>query len=128
GPRVALADQDYTVTVASTQQQTTQINTAFAEAPLVRVCVGLSFPCQGVSGVNVKFTAPASGASGTFSTTGTNTVTVVSSGNGTAQAPTFTANGIAGGPYSMDVRAQEANAADAVPNFFFFTNSANPAS
>ncbi|MHB1763756.1 MAG: hypothetical protein ACYCS4_13650, partial [Acidimicrobiales bacterium] len=48
------------------------------------------------AGADVTFTAPSSGASGTFSTTGTDTVTVAADGTGDATAPTFVANGSVG--------------------------------
>ncbi|HUN79817.1 MAG TPA: hypothetical protein VMU32_12895 [Solirubrobacteraceae bacterium] len=56
----------------------------------------------GAAGVPVTFTAPASGASGVFSASATNTVTVGADSSGGVQAPPFTANGIAG---SYDVVA-----------------------
>jgi Fe-S cluster assembly iron-binding protein IscA len=120
------ADQQYTVTVASNQSQTAQVGTTFPENMVVRVCVVFSTPCQGVASVGVTFSAPASGASGTFATSGTNTVTVTTASNGIATAPAFTANSTTGS-YSIRVVAAEPNPADAVPNFFFLTNSANPA-
>src|SRR5205807_2240692 len=46
------------------------------------------------------FTAPASGASGTFPGNVT-TVNITTNGSGVATTPTFTANGIAGGPYNV---------------------------
>ena len=49
-----------------------------------------------VSGKGVTFTAPASGASGTFANTNTNVATVVTDTNGIATAPAFTANNILG--------------------------------
>jgi len=49
-----------------------------------------------VSGVSVTFTAPATGASGTFANS-TNTVTVATATNGIATATAFTANGTRGG-------------------------------
>jgi hypothetical protein len=45
-----------------------------------------------VSGVNVTFNAPASGASGTFASTGTSTATVSTNSEGLATSPVFTAN------------------------------------
>jgi subtilase family serine protease len=48
-----------------------------------------------ISGVTVTFTAPASGASGTFAN-GTATTTAVTNSSGVATASTFTANAIAG--------------------------------
>ncbi len=49
-----------------------------------------------LSGVSVTFTAPASGASGTFGLGGSATATVVSDASGMAIAQNFTANDVAG--------------------------------
>jgi hypothetical protein len=53
---------------------------------------------------SVTFTAPASGASGTFSNV-TNTITESTNASGVANAGTFTATSTAGGPYSVTVTA-----------------------
>jgi hypothetical protein len=45
-----------------------------------------------VSGVTVDFVAPGSGPSGTFSSTGTNTTSLLTDGGGVATTSTFTAN------------------------------------
>jgi hypothetical protein len=50
-----------------------------------------------VAGIPVTFSAPAAGASGLFSASGSNTVTVGSDASGMASAPTLTANYVAGG-------------------------------
>src|SRR5205823_5250654 len=50
--------------------------------------------------IPVTFTAPASGASGTFQGSGAS-LTVNTDSSGVATAPVFTANGIAGGPYNV---------------------------
>jgi hypothetical protein len=137
---VALADQKYVLTTASAQQQTAQVGTLFPEPPEVRVCQVGSNPCIGVGGVQVTFTAPASGASGKFATTNTNTVTITSSSDsstlGMVSAPAFRANTIAGS-YTMRVVANEPFCPNpelhgndpqwcAVPTAFSFTNSTNP--
>ena len=49
-----------------------------------------------VSGVTIDFTAPASGASGTFADTGANITSVNTDASGVATAPIFTANNIFG--------------------------------
>jgi len=116
----ARQDLVYSISAASAQQQTTQVGTAFAENMTVRV--GLLTTGAAAPGITVTFTAPASGPSGTFATTGTNVATAVTGANGLATAPTFTANSVVGGPYTVQV-----SAVDATPNFFFFTNSTNPA-
>jgi hypothetical protein len=51
---------------------------------------------NGVPGVVVNFSAPGSGPSGTFAGSGTNTISVVTDGEGVAIAPPFTANFEAG--------------------------------
>jgi protocatechuate 3,4-dioxygenase beta subunit len=49
-----------------------------------------------VAGTVITFTAPSSGAGGTFASSGSNTVTVGANSSGGATAPGFTANGAAG--------------------------------
>ncbi len=56
-----------------------------------------------VSGVSVTFTAPAAGASGTFSDS-TNTIAVSTNGSGIANAGTFVAGGLLGG-YTVSATA-----------------------
>src|SRR6202030_1956388 len=85
---------------AGTTPQSATINTAFANALAVTVKDAGSNP---VSGVNVTFTAPGSGASGKFSNN-TATITVATNASGVASAP-FTANSISGGPYSVTASA-----------------------
>ena len=58
-----------------------------------------------VSGVTVTFTAPASGASGTFTTSST----AVTGSNGQATSNTYTANTTAGGPYNVVASATGAS-------------------
>jgi hypothetical protein len=53
-------------------------------------------PVSAVVGTPITFTAPSSGASGSFATSGANTVTVGSDSSGNASAPTLTANDTAG--------------------------------
>ena len=53
-------------------------------------------PVTSVVGTPITFTAPSSGASGSFATSGSNTVTVGADISGNASAPTFTANDTAG--------------------------------
>ncbi|HWW76534.1 MAG TPA: choice-of-anchor Q domain-containing protein, partial [Pyrinomonadaceae bacterium] len=49
-----------------------------------------------VGGLSVNFDAPASGASGTFTGTGTNSASVATDPDGVATAPAFSANAVAG--------------------------------
>ena len=81
---------------AGTTPQSAAINAAFAAPLAVTVRDGGSNP---LSGVNVTFTAPGSGASGRFSNVATS-ITVATNASGVASAP-FTANGAAGGPYNV---------------------------
>jgi hypothetical protein len=53
-----------------------------------------------VPNASVTFTAPSTGASGTFAGA-SNAATVTTNGQGVAMAPIFTANNTAGGPYSV---------------------------
>ncbi len=62
-----------------------------------------------VPGVDVTFTAPASGASGIFADTGAATSSVISDPNGLAASPVFFANGLSGA-YTVTVSA------DSVPS------------
>jgi hypothetical protein len=79
-----------------TTPQSAAAGTAFANALAVTVRDASSNP---VSGVNITFTAPGSGPSGTFGN-GTTTITLATNASGIASAP-FTANGLAGGPYMV---------------------------
>jgi hypothetical protein len=72
--------------------QSADVNTAFATDLQVIVRDAANNPLAGVA---VTFTAPASGASGTFAG-GQRTVTVLTNAAGVATAPAFTANGTAG--------------------------------
>jgi hypothetical protein len=85
---------------AGTTPQSATISTAFANALAVTVRDAGNNP---VSGVNVAFTAPGSGASGVFSNS-TTTITVATNASGVAAAP-FTANGTTGGPYTVTAAA-----------------------
>ena len=85
---------------AGTTPQSAAINTAFTNALAVTVKDASSNP---VSGVNVTFTAPGSGASGVFSNS-TATITVATNSSGIASAP-FTAKGTSGGPYTVTAAA-----------------------
>ena len=86
-----------TVMTSSGTPQSTTINTAFA-APLVAAVFDSSL--NPVGGVAVTFTAPATGATGTFAN-GTATETDTTNASGLATSTTFTANGTTGGPYTV---------------------------
>jgi hypothetical protein len=94
------------VAVTSGSGQSTAINTAFG-APLVATVTDAGN--NPVSGVVVTFTAPGSGASGTFAG-GVNTATTNASG--VATSATFTANATAGGPYNVVASATGATSAN----------------
>jgi hypothetical protein len=80
-----------TIAATSGTPQTAQVNTAFA-APLVATVMMGGSP---VSGAFVTFTAPATGASGTFAG-GTPTETDITNSSGVVTSSTYTANGILG--------------------------------
>lgn len=79
------------ITAAAGTAQSAFVNTAFAVALQATVKDANNNP---VSGLNVTFAAPASGASGKFS--GSLTATAVTSSTGVATAPAFTANATPG--------------------------------
>lgn len=79
------------ITTTAGDGQTALPGKVFATALKATVLDASSNP---LSGVNVTFTAPPSGASGTFA--GSTTATVITDVNGVATAPAFTANTSAG--------------------------------
>ncbi|HEX8097689.1 MAG TPA: choice-of-anchor Q domain-containing protein, partial [Pyrinomonadaceae bacterium] len=101
GPTVDIGsvEVNYSFTVTSGTPQSATINSNFA-SPLKATLTESGLP---VSGVSVTFTAPASGASGRFS--GSSTATVSTDSSGVATAPTFKANGTAGG-YNVTASVQ----------------------
>lgn len=82
---------------ATSGPQSANVSTPFANPLVATVVDGGGNPLPGVS---VTFTAPASGASGTFAG-GATTLTAVSDTNGHATSSTFAANATAGGPYNV---------------------------
>jgi hypothetical protein len=77
--------------------QTATLGSAFASD--LQVAFANSDGCPlttSVAGIPVTFSAPPAGASGVFSASGSNVVTVGSDASGMAPAPTFTANELAG--------------------------------
>ena len=94
-------DSSSTMTAnAGTTPQSATVSTAFPNALAVTVLDAGGNP---VAGVSVKFTAPATGASGTFSN-GAGTITVLTNSSGVASAP-ITANATAGGFYTVTATA-----------------------
>ena len=104
--------------VSGTTPQSAAINTAFATDLAAKVTDANG---QAVSGASVTFTAPASGAGGTFAGGGT-TTSVTSGVDGVATAPQLTANGTAG---SYTVTAAVAGV---TPATFSLTNTTGPSS
>ena len=102
-----------TITATSGTPQSATINTAFA-APLVATVLSSGTP---VSGAVVTFTAPTTGASGTFAG-GVNTATTNASGVATSSV--FTANATIGGPYTVTAAVTGAS----TPASFSLTNTA----
>ena len=81
------------VTASGGTPQSATIGSAFATNLQATVTDSFGNPIQGAT---VTFTAPSSGASGTFAGTNTNTAAGVTSASGVATAPAFTANATTG--------------------------------
>src|SRR6202167_5432613 len=105
------------IATTSGTPQSAQLNTTFT-SPLVATVTMGGTP---VSGAFVTFTAPATGASGTFSN-GTNTETDTTNSSGVVTSSPFTANGVIG---ANTVTASVAGGT-ATPNFLL-TNTSGPA-
>src|SRR5258708_4388205 len=90
-----LAGPPASITATAGTPQSATINTQFATQLQATVRDASNNP---VNGVTVTFTAPTSGASGTFAG-GVNTA--VTNAQGVATAAIFTANNTAGGPYNV---------------------------
>jgi len=105
-----------TVSIAATSgsSQSAAVSAAFAQ-PLVATVTTGGTPTKGVT---VTFTAPSSGASGTFAG-GVNTATT--DANGKATSPAFTANSTAG-TYTVTASVSGAS----TPASFKLTNTAGP--
>ncbi|WP_010545311.1 beta strand repeat-containing protein, partial [Sphingomonas elodea] len=97
---IAVVQIPASVAIATGANQTASTNTVFATPLSVTVRDGSNAVIPNTS---VTFTAPASGASGTFSN-GSNSITVTTDGSGIANAGSFTANG-SGGAYSVNATA-----------------------
>ncbi len=85
------------ITISSGSPQSAHVSAAFNN-PLKAVVKNLLG--NPLSGIEVTFTAPVSGASGTFVGSNSNTATALTDVNGIATAPTFNANNV-GGTYSV---------------------------
>jgi hypothetical protein len=106
------------ITSASGNSQVVVVNTSFAVPLVVNVKDNGQNP---VSGAIVLFTAPATGASGTFADTGSATTTTTTDVNGVATSAAFTANGTSG----PDVVTATV-AGVTTPAAFSLTNMAGP--
>ncbi len=94
------------MTLVAGTPQTTILQSAFASG--LQVALSNSDGCpvtSAAAGIPVTFSAPPSGASGVFSTSGSNTVIVGADASGSVAAPAFTANSTAGS-YSLTARSQ----------------------
>lgn len=118
------------ITAVAGGGQSTAIGTTFPAAMQALVTDAFANP---VPGVGLTFAAPASGASGRFSGTGTNTASAVTNASGIATAPAFTANSVAGGyaVFASVAASVQAAAFDLVNNLgtssISVATSANPA-
>jgi adhesin/invasin len=105
--------------VASGSPQTAQLEKPFQTNLQVELANSNGCPLTGrLAGFWVDFTAPASGASGTFQTSGTNHVTVGTDATGVATAPAFTANGTTGA-YTVQADSDYGSA------LFYLSNTAS---
>jgi hypothetical protein len=100
--------------IAGTPQSAT-LQSAFATGLQVALTNSNGCAVTGAAGTPVTFAAPSSGASGSFSASGTNTVTVGADSSGAVSAPTFTANGIAGS-YTVTASSQYGSVTFALTN------------
>ena len=117
---IGAIEANYVIAVTAGDSQHAIVGTAFTTNLKAKV----SESGTSISGVSVTFTAPASGASGTFAGTGTNASNaIVSDASGFVTAPVFTANNTAGGPYDVFASATNFSSAD-----FKLTNDAAPPS
>jgi hypothetical protein len=85
--------------------QTTTLGSAFASGLQVALSNSDGCPVTSAAGVAVTFSAPSSGASGVFSTSASDTVTVGADASGSVAAPVFTANNTQGG-YTVTASSQ----------------------
>jgi hypothetical protein len=93
----AFESRGFTIAATGGTPQSAPITTAFGSPLLATVSSAFGEP---VAGGVVIFTAPSSGASGTF-TGNLLTANAAINASGVATAPAFTANGIIGGPYNV---------------------------
>ena len=106
------------ITMSSGSPQSTTVHSAFGSPLVAKVTDALG---TGVPGVHVTFTAPSSGASGTFANSSA-TTTATTNSSGLATSSTFTANTTAG-PYAV---AATTSGVSGSANFAL-TNNVGPA-
>ena len=93
------------LTLVAGTPQTTTLGTAFASGLQVALTNSDGCAVTGAAGMPVTFSAPASGASGRFSASNSNTATVGADASGTVAAPTFTADDTQGS-YTVTASSQ----------------------
>jgi protocatechuate 3,4-dioxygenase beta subunit len=94
------------MTLVAGTPQTAILQSAFATGLQVALTNSDGCPVtSAAAGIPVTFSAPASGASGVFSTSGSNTVTVGADASGSVAAPALTANTVAGS-YTVTASSQ----------------------
>jgi protocatechuate 3,4-dioxygenase beta subunit len=94
------------MTLVAGTPQTAILGTAFATGLQVALTNSNGCPVtSAAAGVPVTFSAPSSGASGVFSSSGSNTVTVGSDASGSVAVPAFTANDTQGS-YTLTASSQ----------------------
>jgi hypothetical protein len=107
-----------TIAVSAGTPQSAVVGTAFATPLAAKVTDASGNP---VTGAAVTFTAPSSGASGTFAN-GTSIAAATTASDGVATASSFTANATVGGPYTVTATVTGA----AEPADFALSNMAAP--
>jgi hypothetical protein len=87
-----------TLVLAGGTPQSSRLGTAYASELAVTVANTNGCPLTTpLAGIAVTFSAPTSGPSGTFASSGSNAVLVGTNAQGAAMAPMFTANSLPGG-------------------------------
>lgn len=97
-----------TFTSTAGDGQSATVSTNFGTALTAKVVDGSGNP---VVGALVTFTAPSTGASGTFVDSLSNVTTAITDSNGVATAAAFTANATAGGPYTVTASVPDVQSA-----------------
>ncbi|NOH14772.1 MAG: choice-of-anchor D domain-containing protein, partial [Chloroflexi bacterium] len=97
------------VFISSGSQQSARILTSFSSPLAVLLLDGAGQPVQGEV---VTFTAPASGASGTFSDSGTNVTTATTNASGIATSAAYSANAVEGSYYVIATGTSTAGQAE----------------